>query len=100
MTAIATRNESFYDHRASGRMSKQQQIIVTLIKLDDTKANWTLQEISVATGMQINTVSGRVNELKSHPLFVLEECERRKCRITGRTVTPVRIASAQPDFFD
>ena len=47
----------------------------------------TLRESTKDTGFDINAVSGRVNELKKNG--VVEECQKRRCRITGRLVTPV-----------
>ena len=47
----------------------------------------TLKEIARQSGLEINAVSGRVNELKKNGY--VEECQKRRCRITGRLVTPV-----------
>lgn len=47
----------------------------------------TLRELTRVTGFDINAVSGRVNELKK--FGSVEECQKRRCRITGRLVTPV-----------
>ncbi len=40
------------------------------------------------TGLPINVVSGRVNELKSSGY--LQHGPTRRCRITGRTIHPVK----------
>ena len=48
---------------------------------------FSLKEISRQTGFEINAVSGRVNELKKDDL--VKECTKRRCRITGRLITPV-----------
>ena len=47
----------------------------------------TLRELTRVTGFDINAVSGRVTELKK--FGSVEECQKRRCRITGRLVTPV-----------
>ena len=51
--------------------------------------NFTLKEISRFIGIEINAVSGRVNELKKQGLIT--ECPKRPCSITKRLVTPVKI---------
>ena len=51
----------------------------------------TLKELSRKSGLEINAVSGRVNDLKKEGL--LSECQKRKCTITNRTVIPVTIGS-------
>ena len=48
----------------------------------------SLQEICDRTNMQINSVSGRVNDLKKSNQVV--EASTRKCNITHKTITPVR----------
>ena len=52
----------------------------------------TLKEISRKANLEINAVSGRVNDLKKEGL--LSECSKRKCSITNRTVTPVTIGNS------
>jgi DNA-binding transcriptional regulator GbsR (MarR family) len=47
----------------------------------------SLQEICNKTGMAINSVSGRVNDLKKANQVV--EAEKRKCSVTCKTITPV-----------
>ena len=47
----------------------------------------SLQEIKTITGIEINAVSGRVNDLKKDGL--LETIEKRKCSITSRLVSPI-----------
>lgn len=55
----------------------------------------TLQEIAKVTGFGINSVSGRVNGLKKKK--ILQECQKRKCHLTNRMVTPVFIAGDRND---
>jgi DNA-binding transcriptional regulator GbsR (MarR family) len=56
--------------------------------LEDSKP-MTLREIQQATGLDINAVSGRVNDMKHKGLVV--GAQKRNCRVTGRYVTPVGI---------
>ena len=49
----------------------------------------SLREIKERTEIEINAVSGRVNDLKKTGNVV--ECDKRKCSISGRLITPVTI---------
>ena len=71
------------DH--GGQKTQEGQIFFYLAKTGPK----TLQEINEALCMGINAVSGRVNGLKRKGLVV--ECERRKCKVTGRLVIPVTV---------
>tara|TARA_R110000824_G_scaffold87475_2_gene215636 strand:- start:1939 stop:2247 length:309 start_codon:yes stop_codon:yes gene_type:complete len=61
--------------------------VVESIPNQDKDFGITLRELTRTTGFDINAVSGRVNELKKKG--DIEECSKRRCRITGRLVTPV-----------
>lgn len=78
--------ECYHAIRDEGRLSKQQSAVMEVIRKG---RDYSLQEISRLTGLAINAVSGRVNELKESG--VLEQAETRKCSVTGRTVRPVRL---------
>ena len=80
--------EAFRELNESGQLGLQEQKIYDQIARHGEPL--TLQEIAKATGIGINAVSGRVNGLKKKNL--LEECEKRKCHLTKRTVTPVAVA--------
>ena len=64
--------------------------IVASIPGEYKELGYTLKEISRRTKLEINSVAGRVNELKTNGS--LKESDKRKCRITGRLVTPVTLA--------
>ena len=75
-----------------GVSSKQKDVIMEAIKNycnmeHYDKKGISLQEIKKITGIEINAVSGRVNDLKNEGL--LETIEKRKCSITDRLVSPV-----------
>ena len=72
----------------SGKMAKQEQVIFDYLKRHGEPL--TLQEIAKVTGFGINSVSGRVHGLKKKR--ILQECQKRKCHLTKRMVTPVFIA--------
>lgn len=82
--------EAYRKIKKDGTKVSQSNEIYSMIKevpKQDKNFGLTLKEISRATGFEINAVSGRVNELKKNNKVV--ECSKRRCRITGRLVTPV-----------
>ena len=78
----------------SGHLGAQQQAILSVLK---PGRDYTLQELVRASGLPINVVSGRCNELKKRGQ--LEEGAQRRCSITQRLVWPVRLPSGQVDLF-
>ena len=76
-----------YDElKTSGKQPKQKDIILNVLKGCDKALS--LQEICNKTGMAINAVSGRVNDLKRANQVV--EATKRKCSVTCKTITPVK----------
>ena len=74
------------------RGGQKRQILEFLIEnrsdpLTGKHWNFTLKEIARVLDIEINAISGRVNELKKSGAVV--EDPRRRCSITGRMVTPV-----------
>ena len=77
----------------NGTLRSQKDIIFSIINdttKDDKDFGITLKELSRQTGFEINAVAGRVNELKKDSY--IEECSKRRCRITGRLVIPVTVS--------
>ena len=73
-----------------GTIRSQKDVLyfaINMIPESDRNFGITLKELARQTGFEINAVSGRINELKKNDH--IEECNKRKCRITGRLVTPV-----------
>ena len=54
-----------------------------------TTKGLSLREICKGTGIDINAVSGRVNDLKKEGVLVT--IEKRNCSITGRLIMPVML---------
>ena len=76
-----------YDElKTSGKQPKQKDIILNVLK--GCGKALSLQEIYNKTGMAINAVSGRVNDLKKANQVV--EATKRKCSVTCKTITPVK----------
>lgn len=95
--AIQTRNANYFAHRDGGRLSTQQQTIMDRIAASNRQHgphNFSLREIAAITGLEINAVSGRVNELKGVGLLV--EDTPRACRVSGNKITPVKVPEQQP----
>lgn len=83
---------SFHAHRNSGNSFDQRTRIVAFIVAQG--GSWSIGEIAQAMGLQKSTVSARVNELLNDT-GELEERPRRKDRISGITVRPVGLKTAQ-----
>lgn len=88
MSVRDSSRQAYQDIKDSGRLGKQCQAILGAMSAG---CDYSLQEISRLTGIAINAVSGRCNDLKSRGL--LHEASTRKCSITGRTVHPVMLRS-------
>ena len=86
--------EVYHDIRYEGLFNRQQKIILELM---DWSVNYSLQELCVLTRLPINVISGRVFELKEKNL--IQHADKRKCRITRRTIQSVRLCRAQPELF-
>lgn len=84
---------AYRDLSDSGKIGAQAQTILNHMKAG---RDYSLQELSRLTGIAINAISGRCNDLKKIGLLVEAAC--RKCSITGRTVHPVCLPTAQGEL--
>ena len=85
-----TSRVAYKEINEDGTAKSQTKIILDLVNAlsnVDKSFGLSLREIARQTGLEINAVSGRVNELKKDDL--VKECTKRRCRITGRFITPV-----------
>ena len=88
-----TSRKAYKELNEEGKARSQKDTILFVISMipdSDKDFGMSLNEIVRQTGFEINAVSGRVNALKKDGS--IEECTKRKCRITGRLVTPVTFA--------
>lgn len=85
MTVAATSTLAYREIKRTGTLTAQQAQVMRSI---GHGVDYSLQEIVGLTGLPINVVSGRVNELKSSGY--LQHGPTRRCRITGRTIHPVK----------
>jgi hypothetical protein len=81
--------------KTTGELGRVQQEIMGVIGA--WPRDYSLQEIAQASGLAINTVSGRVNELRKKG--ELEQGPSRPCKVTGRTIRPVCRPSPQRSLF-
>ena len=95
LTNVRESSRAAYDElRDTGRLGRQQQTILDQIK---PGRDYSLRELSRLTILEINAVSGRVNDLKK--LNLLVEGEKRACTVTGKTITPVKLPAKQGELF-
>jgi hypothetical protein len=92
MTAAATSRLAYDEIRSTGKLNEQQKKIMAVIVRG---RDYSLQELVMLSGLPINVVSGRVNELKKSPLELLERAPTRKCTLTGSTIHPVRLPALE-----
>jgi hypothetical protein len=88
-----TSKKSHEINKSSGIQGNQKKMLYELVKniTNGSRSDGvTLKELSRESGLEINAVSGRINDLKKEGMIA--ECDKRKCKITNRTVIPVTIA--------
>lgn len=90
--AAGVRDASMIAYRSlewSGRMTRQQKLVMDFFAINPQR-DYTRQELADALGLGINVICGRVNELMKEPFALLEEGDRRECRITGESAHALR----------
>lgn len=90
-TATDTRNAAFFQIRAEGKITRQQSLILALFEAFPQN-DFSIREVAIRCELDTATVSARLNELKSFPLELIEQAPRRSCSISGRSITPLRLA--------
>jgi len=85
MSVRTTSKIAYSGVQASGSTAVQRDQILDFLYSESGPRS--LREIQGFTGIDINAVSGRCNELKKDSK--LYEYPRRKCSITGRLVVPL-----------
>lgn len=91
----ATSVQNYHEHRNSGKLGAQAQQILDFLT-EHPNQNFSRAEISESTGVRLSSVCGRVSELLEDKLIT--ERPERHCGITGKTITPVRVARGNPKF--
>ena len=85
-----TSRSAYRKARFSGKLTRQQEVVVAWLR--GRVGDATRQEIARGTGLGINAVCGRVNELLDPEIGVLRETGKRKCRATGETANTLVLA--------
>lgn len=87
--------DAFYSHVSGGKAGQQQKRVMDFI--DARGGDWSIGEISKAISLEKSTVSARINELLE--VGQLVEKPRRKDRVSGITIRPVGLPTAQKVLF-
>ena len=101
MTITTTSKLAYKQINEDGTSMNQKDVIMEAIESYCNMEYYdgkgvSLQEIRVLTGIEINAVSGRVNDLKRDER--LKTTEKRKCSVTNRLVSPVVVMSEDTAF--
>lgn len=84
MSVASTSIENYHQHRDSGRLGKQQQLILDGMRGGES---YSRRELAAHLGLELSSICGRVNELVASGY--LEELPTRRCSVTGKSVHPV-----------
>ena len=83
---ISTSIEAYKKINKDGTVGQQAEEILKFLKSHGEPM--TNKEIQQSTGLEISSVSGRVNDLKKHGKVVV--VGKRPCEVTGNTATIVQ----------
>src|SRR5207253_445601 len=87
-TAVAdTSIRAYRKAKQAGTLGERQRQI--LEAMAPYPADYSLQELVKKTGLPVNVVSGRMNELREK-LCLVERAPSRACTVTGETIRPHR----------
>lgn len=81
---------AFADLLEQGEITQRQFEVLDFLT-EHRGLNFSRREIAKLTGIELCSVTGRVNELLAKRLIV--EDAKRACGITAKTVHPVRVAN-------
>ena len=85
----ATSIVNYQQHKTSGKLGKQSSVILQLFK-DNPYRDFSRAEVSELLSIRLSSVCGRINELMDQNYLHPEP--QRKCKITNKTVSPVKLA--------
>lgn len=90
----STSLDTYRDIKADGTLTARQSQVMAVVYPGQ---DYTLQELVKLTGLPVNVISGRCNELRA--AGHLELGLTRKCSQTARTVHPVQLPTKQWGLF-
>jgi len=84
MAVAETSVISYHEHKDTGKVGKQAQLILNKMAFGE---NYSRRELIKVTGLELSSICGRVNELLQ--IGLLKELEQRPCSVTKKTINPV-----------
>ena len=87
---------AYHEHHRTGQASQQQARILQFIT--HCGGDWSVGELAHVLKLEKSTVSARVNELL-YDIHELVECPKRKDRISGILIRPVKLPPFQLRMF-
>jgi len=94
MTVATTSIQAYREIQRGGVLGERQAQVMAAIK---PGRDYSLTELVKLTGLPVNVISGRCNELRA--MGRLELAPVRRCSVTGRTIHPVRLPAEQGVLF-
>ena len=94
MTTATTSKQAYNEIVNNGTTTTQQQMIIGALSAVGSPLSG--RELMQCTGLEINAISGRINDLKKLGLVI--ERAKRSCSISKRLVTPISLPTEQFDF--
>tara|TARA_Y100001963_G_scaffold154190_2_gene242437 strand:+ start:66 stop:383 length:318 start_codon:yes stop_codon:yes gene_type:complete len=79
-----TSRNAYNELSSTGRLGTQKERILNAMQ---PGVNYSLRELMIDVGLEINAISGRVNTLKKEGK--LKEANKRKCEVSGKLINPV-----------
>lgn len=97
VNAQDTQIESYHAHVDSGKAQAQQDRIYSV--MDRLGGDWSIGEMAEYTGLDKSTVSARMFTLREK-LHKIEWVTKRKDKVSGVTVKPMRLTKVQWELFN
>lgn len=85
-----TSRQRYHKLVETGDVSRQQAELMSFMS---PGKDYTRAELSQISGLMINAVTGRVNELLQDGKLEEQDGEKRKCSVTGYTAKVVRMSA-------
>jgi hypothetical protein len=79
--------QAYHEHGDEGKIGKQCRLILSKMR---EGRDYSRREMAKEFELELSSVCGRVNELVA--VGLLEELESRPCKITNKTIHPVRLS--------
>ena len=86
MSVSDTSIKAYHEHGDEGKIGKQSRLILSKMRKGK---DYSRREIAKEFALELSSVCGRVNELLA--IGLLEELESRPCKVTNKTIHPVRL---------